>query len=224
MCEILVVRSETPRRFLEFKELGRKMEYYGSAKFGWGVAWLDSGKVRRYRNVGRLADDAKDANFLNDVESTHFLIHFRRPSKLSTVQIEDTQPFLDEKQSMAFVHNGRFINEMEYRPAYADRCVGAADSEVGFLMFEDLVAAGVPMDESMQIAHSKLGGPANLAAIDNEGAIALYSSNEGNRLWTFRISDVVMAATQLHSSDNSLFDLVFLDATERRVVEGRATL
>jgi len=200
------------------------MEYYGSAKFGWGVAWLDSGKLRRYRNVGQLADEAKDADFLNDVESTHFLIHFRRPSKLSTVQIENTQPFMDEEQTTAFVHNGRFANEMEFRPAYADRCVGTADSEVGFLMFEDLIAAGTPMDESMQIVHSKLGGLANLAAIDNEGGTALYSGYAGNQFWTFRVGDVVMAATQLHSSDNSLFDLVFPDSTERRAVEGRATL
>lgn len=224
MCEILVVRSKTPRSFLEFREQARTMEYYGSAKFGWGVAWLESGQVRRYRSMGQLADDAKDADFLNDVKSTHFLMHFRRPSKLSTVQIEDTQPFMDHEQTIAFVHNGRFTNEMEYRPAYVDRCVGAADSEIGFLMFEDLVAAEVAMDESMQIVHSKLGGPANLAAINSDGGIALYSSNVGNQLWTFRIDDVVMAATQLHSSDNSLFDLVFPDSTERKAVEGRETL
>jgi predicted glutamine amidotransferase len=200
------------------------MEYYGSAKFGWGVAWLDSGQVRRYRNVGQLADDDKDAYFLNDVESTHFLIHFRRPSKLSTIQVEDTQPFMDEERTFAFVHNGRFANEEEYRPAYADRCAGAADSEVGFLMFEDLLADGLPMDESMQIVHSRLGGPANLAAINSDGGIALYSSYAGNRFWTFRVGDVAMAATQLHSSDNSLFDLVFPDSTERKLVDGCAAL
>ena len=200
------------------------MEYYGSAKFGWGVAWLESGQVQRYRSLGQLADDPKDANFLNDVESTHFLIHFRRPSKLSTVQIEDTQPFMNDEQTVAFVHNGYFANEMEYRPTYADRCVGAADSEIGFLMFQDLVAAGVPMDEAMQVVYSKLGGSANLAAIDSDGAVALYSNNHGNRLWTFRVKDAVIAATQLHSADNSLFDLVFPDSTERSVVEGRATI
>jgi len=174
--------------------------------------------------MGQLADDAKDANFLNDVESTHFLIHFRRPSMLSTVQIENTQPFMNEEQTIAFVHNGRFVNELEYRPTYADRCVGAADSEVGFLMFEDLVGEGMPMTESMQIVHSRLGGPANLAAINSDGDIALYSSNVANQLWTFRMDDVVMAATQLHSTDNSLFDLVFPDSTDRRTVIGGATL
>jgi glutamine phosphoribosylpyrophosphate amidotransferase len=220
----LIVKSKTPRSFSEFKEQGRMMEYYGSAKFGWGVAWLESGRVRRYRSLGQLADDPKDANFLNDVKSTHFLMHFRRPSKLSTVQIEDTQPFLNDEETIAFVHNGYFANEAEYRPTYADRCRGAADSEIGFLMFQDLVVAGVPMDEAMQVVYSKLGGSANLAALDSDGVVALYSNNHGNRLWTFRVDDAVIAATQLHSSDNSLFDLVFPNSSERSIVEGRATL
>ena len=200
------------------------MEYYGSANFGWGVAWLAGDRIDRYRSIGRLSDEPEAAERLAEVHSTHFLVHVRRPSKLSTIQMADTQPFVDDEQSVAFAHNGRFIAEDEFRPAYADRLAGAADSEVGFVMFQDLVAAGAPMVEALETVHSKLGGRANLAALDTDGQVALYSSYDGNRMWTFRNGDTTVAATELHSSDTSLFDLVFPDATDRRVIEGSGTL
>jgi glutamine phosphoribosylpyrophosphate amidotransferase len=149
------------------------------------------------------------------------VVHFRRPSRLSTIQLADTQPFVDDAGSVAFAHNGRFTEELEYRPAYVDRLVGAADSEVGFLMFLDLLGAGVPAVESMQIVHSKLGGNANLAALDGGGEIAIYSKYPGNRCWTFRLGEARVAATELHSPDGSLFELIF---TERAVVDGGARL
>jgi hypothetical protein len=125
---------------------------------------------------------------------------------------------------VAFAHNGRFLEELEYRPTYADRLSGAADSEVGFVMFQDLLAAGAPMREALETLHSKLGGRANLVALHDDGEVALYSSYDGNRLWTFRDGDTTMAATELHSPDDSLFDLIFPSATERSVVEGSAIL
>ena len=36
--------------------------------------------------------------------------------------------------------------------------------------------------------------------------------------------DTMVAATELHSADDSLFELVFPRATERRAVEGSGTL
>jgi predicted glutamine amidotransferase len=224
VCEILVVTSATPMTFSTVVDSARAMEYYGSANFGWGVAWLDGGRVERYRSVGRLSNEPEVAQRLASVRSTHFLVHFRRPSKLSTIQMADTQPFLDDAETLAFAHNGRFIEEDEYRPTYADRLSGAADSEVGFVMFQDLLAAGAPMAEALETVHSKLGGRANLAALDGDGQVALYSSYDGNRLWTFRDGDTMVAATELHSADDSLFELVFPRATERRAVEGSGTL
>ncbi|HXY43725.1 MAG TPA: class II glutamine amidotransferase [Acidimicrobiales bacterium] len=224
MCEILVVTGAAPRTFSTVVDSARSMEYYGSANFGWGVAWLENGRVEHYRSVGRLRDEADAAERLGPIESTHFLVHFRRPSKLSTIQMADTQPFLDEGHALAFAHNGRFVEEAEYRPTYADHLLGAADSEVGFAMFQDLLAAGAPMGEALETVHSKLGGRANLVAMDSDGRVALYSSYEGNRLWTFRDGDAMMAATELHSPDGSLFDLIFPNATKRRVVEGSGTL
>jgi len=224
MCEIFAVKWPEPRPFSAIAQHARAVEHYGQANFGWGVAWLDGSRVQRYRSVGRLADDAADAEFLADVMSTDFVVHFRRPSRLSTIQLADTQPFVDDAHSVAFAHNGRFAQEPEYRPAYVDRLVGAADSEVGFLMFVDLLAAGVPAVESMQTVHSKLGGNANLVSLDRDGEITIYSRYEGNRCWAFRLGDGSAAATELHSPDGSLFDLIFSDATERRVVEGGARL
>jgi predicted glutamine amidotransferase len=224
MCEILAIKWPAPRSFSEIRPQARAMEHYGQANFGWGVAWLEAGRVRRYRSVGRLGDDAADAEFLKDVVSTHFVVHFRRPSRLSTIQLADTQPFVDDEHSVAFAHNGRFTEELEYRFAYAGRLTGAADSEVGFLMFLDLLRAGVPSVESMQIVHSKLGGKANLVSLDAAGEVAIFSEYDGNRFWMFRLGDASVAATELHSPDGSLFDLIFAGASERQVVEGGGRL
>ena len=224
MCEILVVKSATPSAFSTLVESARAMEYYGSANFGWGVAWLEGGRVERYRSIHRLSDEEDAAERLGPIESTHFLVHFRRPSKLSTIQMADTQPFVDDAHSLAFTHNGRFVEEGEYRPTYSDRLSGAADSEIGFVMFQDLVAAGATMGDALKTVHSKLGGRANLVSLGCDGEVALHSDYEGNRLWTFWDGDAVVAATELHSPDGSLFDLIFPHATERRVVEGSGTL
>jgi predicted glutamine amidotransferase len=224
VCEILVVTSADPKPFSAVVDAARAMEYYGSANFGGGVAWLAGGRIERYRSVGRLSDEPEAAERLADVRSTHFLVHVRRPSKLSTIQIADTQPFLSNDENIAFAHNGRFVAEDEFRPTYADRLSGAADSEVGFVMFQDLVAAGAPMVEALETVHSKLGGRANLAALDTHGQVALYSSYDGNRMWVFRNGDSTVAATELHSADNSLFELVFPQASQRRQIEGPGTL
>ena len=106
MCEILAVRWATPTRFQELVPWAEKVEYYGIASFGWGVAWLDHGQVKRHRYEGRLSEDPSGVKQLANVVSTHFLVHFRRPNRLSTIQMADTQPFLAEKGRFAFCHNG----------------------------------------------------------------------------------------------------------------------
>lgn len=200
------------------------MEYYGSGNFGWGVAWLADGKVHRHRNAGRLDHDEAVAGHLSSVRSTAFLVHFRRPSLLSTIHLDNTQPFVTGGADLAFCHNGLFTEDDAYRPAYAERLAGTADSEIGFCMLQDMVESGIPICDALAIVHSKLGGKANLATLDGRGVLALYSSHERNRFWTFRVGDADVAATELHSPDDSLFSLIFTDATDRAVVQESAVL
>jgi predicted glutamine amidotransferase len=218
MCEILAVRWAEPRPFAAIADKARSMEYYGSGKFGWGVVWLADGEVRRHRYAGRMEDDDAVASQLQSVSSTVFVVHFRRPTLLSTIQLANTQPFLTPDTSLAFCHNGLFSEYKAYRHAYADRLAGVADSEIGFWMLQDIMASGVPAGEALSMVYDKLGGQANLATLQSDGALTLFSNHQRNRLWKFRDGDADMAATELHSPDDSLFSLIFPEATERSVV------
>jgi predicted glutamine amidotransferase len=218
VCEILAVQWAEPRPFATIAEKARAMEYYGSGKFGWGVAWLADGEVRRHRYAGRMEDDDAVASQLQSVTSTTFLVHFRRPTLLSTIELANTQPFLTQDSSLAFCHNGLFAEYEAYRGDYAERLAGVADSEIGFWMLQDIMASGMPVGDALGLVYDKLGGQANLATLQSDGVLTLFSNHERNRFWTFRDGDADMAATELHSPDGSLFTLIFPDATGRSVV------
>jgi predicted glutamine amidotransferase len=224
MCEILAVRWPTPTPFSTITPWAEKIEYYGLGNFGWGVAWLEDGKVKRYRYQGRLSEDSAAAGELANVASTHYLVHFRRPNRLSTVQLADTQPFLSEKGGFAFCHNGSFTREPEFREQFAGRLEGKADSEVGFRVFEQIMGGGVGAEEALIRTHQQLLGNANLGYLGSDGELAVFNSYPNNRFHRFSIDGAEVAATELHSPDDSLFRLVFPSATARHVISGAESL
>ncbi len=217
MCEILALRSNRLIRFPVLLELALDLERKGVAGFGWGVAWVEGGRVRRYRNQGALAGDEDGRASLEGVSSPSFLVHLRRPSRLSTVQMADTQPFVDERETWAWCHNGLFANDAEHRDRFAGRLQGRADSEVAFRIFEELLEHA-SVDEALPQVHRILGGRANLAYLDDRGDVVLYGGNSGNAFWTFKLDGLSAAATGIHSHDMSLFDLVFSAATDRHLI------
>ena len=219
MCEVLAVKWPEPRPFSVLAGWAATMEYYGSGRFGWGVAWVADGRVQAHLDTGQMADDDAVGGDLGAVESDRFLVHFRRPTLLSTIQLADTQPFVTRENSLAFVHNGLFKERDTYRPEYSGRLRGSADSEIGFCMLQDFIAGGVAACDALAMVAAKLGGNANLATLDGDGTIALYSRHETNRFWRFTNGDAQIAATELHSPDDSLFRLVFPAATGRSVVD-----
>ena len=226
MCEILAVKWPEPRPFSAVAPWARAMEHYGSGRFGWGVAWLDEdaggeagGRVRVHIDTGQMAADQAVAGELGTVESTRFVIHFRRPTLLSTIQLADTQPFVTEENDLAFCHNGLFAEREAFRPAYAGRLKGGADSQIGFCMLQDMAGEGVPVCDALAMVYAKLGGNANLATLDTGGDIALFSQHQTNRFWIFRLGEAQIAATELHSPDDSLFTLIFPSADRRAVVD-----
>jgi predicted glutamine amidotransferase len=224
MCEILAVRWREPEPFSAIKPWARTMEYYGLANFGWGVAWVEGGRVGRYRFEGRLSEDQRAERVLAGVISTHYLVHFRRPNRLSTVQLADTQPFLSRDERFAFCHNGSFIREAEFRGRFEDRLEGKADSEVGFRMFEDYLGQGLGAEEALVQTHNQLNGNANLGYLGADGELVLFNAYPTNRFHRFRVGGAEVAATELHSPDGSLFRLIFPEATDRRLVSGAEAL
>jgi predicted glutamine amidotransferase len=224
VCEILAVRWPTPTPFKAIMPWAEKIEYYGLANFGWGVAWLEDGRVRRYRYEGRFSEDRSAAHELEDVSSTHYLVHFRRPNRLSTVQLADTQPFLADGGRFAFCHNGSFTREPEFRYRFAAQLKGQADSEVGFRMFEEILDQGVSVEEALVNTHHQLNGSANLGYLGADGELVVFNAYPSNRIFRFRTDGAEMAATELHSPDDSLFRLVFPAATERRAISAAESL
>src|SRR6476659_1782521 len=94
MCEHFVARAAEPFRLDELWPFAERLERYGMAGFGWGAAWLTAdGRLETHRDV-------------RAVETSSALVHLRRPSKLSTLQLADTQPFLDPAGRFSFSHNG----------------------------------------------------------------------------------------------------------------------
>src|SRR5262249_34907182 len=146
-----------------------------------------------------------------------YLVHLRRPNKLSTVQYADTQPFSRDGE-FAFCHNG-FLNRAEQlRATYADRLQGGADSEVGWCFFQDRVDEGVAPLDALRETDETFTGKVNLGYLDRDGTLAVYSDNVANAMWRFTLDGADMASTGLHSDDDSVFRLVCPQAEDRRLV------
>jgi predicted glutamine amidotransferase len=228
MCELLAVAWDSPQPFSRILPWAQGLERVGIAGFGWGVAWLAEDGVHRYRTPTSLADDPSGVAEHSDVVSTRFLVHLRRPDRLSTVEIADSHPFLGRGGeaihgeggvgTFAFCHNGTLKGD---RAPYADRLKGRADSEVGFCLLTDLLAAGERPESALPRIHQELGGKANFGYLGADGLLLVYEGNRPNPIWEFSLDGARVAATRLHSADESLFDLVFQNAEDRELVQGR---
>ena len=139
MCEQFVARAAEPFRLDALWPFAERLERYGIAGFGWGVTWLlPGGGLETYRATTAFRDDAATVR-LGSIETRSVLVHLRRPSRLSTLQPPDSQPFDDPAGRFAFSHNGDL---RDYRPARErylaqGRIFGRADSEVGERWLED---------------------------------------------------------------------------------------
>jgi glutamine phosphoribosylpyrophosphate amidotransferase len=220
MCEHYVVRAAEPFRLADLWPLTERLERFGIAGFGWGAAWVEpGGRLGSYRDVRAFRDDPGGRQLVGAVETTSALIHLRRPSKLSTLGAADTQPFDDPAGRFAFSHNGDLRHTVEWRRRYeaAGRICGRADTEVGQRWLEDEWGSG-PAAGLLARLHATMGGQANLAALEPDGAAVAYAGNTENPVFTFRLGRIGVAATGIYSLDRSLFRFVAPDATERRLV------
>jgi predicted glutamine amidotransferase len=217
VCEMLAVAWDEPRPFTAIHDLVCTLEIYGLGGFGWGVARLtETGKVAVERGLKRYVDEAEHSNVMHTT-STRYLVHLRRPNKLSTVQWADTQPFSRDGE-FAFCHNGYLDRAESLRPSYADRLEGGADSEVGWCFFQDRIDEGAEPVDALREVDETFRGKVNLGYLDRAGALAVYSDNVANAMWRFRLLDGDVVSTGIHSDDDSLFSLVFPDADDRRLV------
>ncbi len=225
MCEQFVARAAEPFRIDELWPFTERLERYGIAGFGWGAAWLGADiAIASHRDVRAFRDDPAGET-IGLIETTALLVHLRRPSRLSTIGLADTQPFDDPVGRYAFSHNGDFERHTDLRAGFrADgRINGRADTEVGARWLEDHWDPMAAVPWTLETLHDTLGGLANLAVLTRSGEVWHYAGNHDNPVFTFQLGRISVAATGLYSLDHSLFRFVAPGATERRLVPLRAT-
>jgi hypothetical protein len=220
MCEHFVARSETPFRIDELWDFTERLERFGIAAFGWGAAWLTgAGSIETHRDIGSFRDDPRK-EAVGRAETSSLLVHLRRPSKLSTIGLPDTQPFLDPAGRFAFSHNGDLTGYKPWRERFRaeGRIAGKADSEPGARWLEDQWREGEPASHLLGALHDAFGGNANLAVLDRHGNGHLYAGNRDNPCFSFRLGRIAVVSTGLHSFDRSLFKFTCPGATDRKLI------
>lgn len=226
MCEQFVARAAEAFRLDVLWPLVEALERFGIAGFGWGASWLaPDGSLASHRDPRAFRDDpARDR--IGAIETTSLLVHLRRPSRLSTIQVPDTQPFLDPAGRFAFAHNGELGDVRATRERYRDegRIHGRADSEVGARWLEDGWADGRPVPRLLADLHGTFGGVANLAVLGADGPPHHYAGNPENPVFTFRLGRIGLASTALYSVDRSLFRYAAPGATHRGVARLQDTV
>jgi glutamine phosphoribosylpyrophosphate amidotransferase len=226
MCEHFVARAAEPFRLDELWPFAEKLEHWGLAGFGWGAAWLQpGGGLASYRDVRAFADDPGRER-VGAVETTSALIHLRRPSKLSTLALPDTQPFDDPAGRFSFSHNGDLRDHQSLRSTYREqgRIHGRADTEVGARWLEDAWHAEEPASHLLAALHDRFGGQANLAVVAADGTGSHYAGNGENPVFSFALGRIGVVSTGIYSLDRSLFRFVAPGATARRLVKLRTTV
>ena len=220
MCEHFIARAAEPFRLDELWPFTERLERFGLAGYGWGAAWLgDDGKLASYRDTRAFRDDpGREA--VGATETTSALLHLRRPSRLSTWTLSDTQPFDDPAGRFAFSHNGDLRDYKDLRATYraAGRIYGRADTEVGERWLEDAWQPDSSGGFLLAALHARFGGLANLALLAADGTAHHYAGNDENPVFGFRLGRIGLASTGIYSLDRSLFKFVAPGATERTLV------
>lgn len=226
MCEQFIARAAEPFRLDELWPLAERLERYGLAGFGWGASWVDAdGRLHTHRDVRAFRDDPAREE-LGRAETTVALVHLRRPSRLSTLQLPDTQPFEDPAGRFVFSHNGDLRDYQAARARYRKdgRIHGRADSEVGQRWLEDAWSDAEPVGHLLGALHDTFGGEANLAVVTPAGTPYHYAGNPQNPVFTFLLGGIGVAATAIYSIDRSVFRYCAPGATERAMVRLHTTV
>jgi hypothetical protein len=226
MCEQFIARAAEPFRLDELWTFTDKLERFGLAGFGWGAAWVDgAGRLQTYRDIRAFRDDP-GRHALGATETTSLLVHLRRPSRLSTLQLPDTQPFTDPAGRFIFSHNGDLRDYQAARARYRreGRIHGRADTEVGQRWLEDAWSDTEPVGHILGALHDAFGGEANFGILAADGTPYHYAGNPQNPVFTFRLGRIGIAATALYSIDRSVFRYAAPGATERALMRLHSTI
>ena len=226
MCEHFIARAAEPFQLRELWPFADRLERFGLAGFGWGAAWIGGdGRLRSHRDVRAFRDDHEGGMAVGQERTTAALIHLRRPSKLSTLHLPDTQPFDDPSGRYSFSHNGDLRDYRALRREYQTqgRIHGRADTEVGARWLEDAWSPRDSPADLLHRLHGRFGGQANLAVLTADGVPHHYAGNGENPVFSFRLGRIGVVSTGIYSLDRSLFTFVAPGATDRHLVRQGTT-
>lgn len=205
MCEMLALQSSKPFQLSTALQFGLTIEKFGIARFGWGVSWVQDGVLQNYRSELGLAEDEQGQQQLAGQLATSCLIHLRRPSFLSTIALENSQPYLADGE-FAFGHNGYLADHVLWREEFAEAVQGQSDSEMGFHLYRQRLATESPVDAINSTLRDTVGqGEANVIVLHRDESLVAAGSNERNPMYWFAGSDFTGIVTGLHSLDQYLF-------------------
>ena len=214
MCELFAVKADDPVPIEWILQYSRLLEEYGYAGFSWGIAWKsESGCIKRYRAVEGIRRDTLAPLTLKGTKAKEYLVHLRRPSLMKSISFTNAQPYLTEDESLAFAHNGYFLNHMQYRSLFVNNLEGTSDSEVGYhyyLMKQKENQNPLP---SLEQTHKNLEGKANFILLRKGEPTLLYAGNDQNLMYLFELDGIKCCSTSLHSHDDFLFQTIFPSAS-----------
>ena len=219
MCEQFVARAAEPFRIDELWPFTERLERYGLAGFGWGAAWTrGDGRLCSHRDLRAFREDAEGAGSVGREKTTAVLIHLRRPSRLSTLQLPDAQPFDDPAGRYAFSHNGDL---REWRDAPRPVPARGTDTRSRRHRGRRSVARG-PLGRraaaALKALHDEFHGQANLAVLTADGTPVHYADNTDNPVFTFRLGRIRLGEHGPVFARSLLVRFAAPGATARRLV------
>lgn len=118
--------NDNPAHSHEKRPLGANYQHTD----GWGAAWLAGDTVRVRHSIHSCLED-RSLHDVDDLRTDLLVLHARRASRVGTVQIENTHPFLVEYHGRpwAFCHNGEVRDLRSLHPATGISPLGTMDSE-----------------------------------------------------------------------------------------------
>ena len=224
MCEHFIARAAEPFRLDELWPFAERLERYGLAGLRLGSGLGRRGRTARVVPRHPRLPRRPGARGGRADETTAALVHLRRPSKLSTLTLADTQPFDDPAGRFAFSHNGDLRDYRALRTAYRD---AGPDPRPGRHRGRRALARGrVAPGRAGRGSPGRPPRPVRWAGQPRDPGVATasahhYAGNAENPVFAFRLGPIGVVSTGIYSLDRSLFRFVAPGATERRLVRPR---
>jgi predicted glutamine amidotransferase len=218
MCELFAVKADDPIPIEWILQYARLLEEYGYAGFSWGIAWKNETGIKRYRAVEGIRRDTLAPLTLRGTKAKEYLVHLRRPSLMKSISFTNAQPYLTEDESLAFAHNGYFLNHMQYRSLFVNNLEGTSDSEVGYNYYLMKQKDNQNPLLSLEQTYKIMKGKANLMVLKKDEPTYLYAGNDQNLMYLFELDGIKCCSTSLHSHDDFIFQTIFPSAASIRQI------